>query len=86
VVESSALLKRRSPKGYRGFESLPHRFPRMALAESRKHNIHAFRPRIMAVKTPRRVREDHSERPGGLRQRRSHAHTLWALAKVTRGR
>jgi hypothetical protein len=25
VVESSALLKRRSPKGYRGFESLPHR-------------------------------------------------------------
>jgi hypothetical protein len=26
VVESSALLKRRSPKGYRGFESLPHRF------------------------------------------------------------
>jgi zinc ribbon protein len=27
VVESSALLKRRSPKGYRGFESLPHRFP-----------------------------------------------------------
>jgi hypothetical protein len=28
VVESSALLKRRSPKGYRGFESLPHRFHR----------------------------------------------------------
>ena len=28
MVESSALLKRRSPKGYRGFESLPHRFPR----------------------------------------------------------
>jgi hypothetical protein len=27
VVESSALLKRRSPKGYRGFESLPHRVP-----------------------------------------------------------
>ena len=27
MVESSALLKRRSPKGYRGFESLPHRFP-----------------------------------------------------------
>ena len=26
MVESSALLKRRSPKGYRGFESLPHRF------------------------------------------------------------
>jgi hypothetical protein len=25
VVESSALLKRRSSKGYRGFESLPHR-------------------------------------------------------------
>ncbi len=25
MVESSALLKRRSPKGYRGFESLPHR-------------------------------------------------------------
>jgi cephalosporin hydroxylase len=25
VVESSALLKRRTPKGYRGFESLPHR-------------------------------------------------------------
>ena len=27
MVESSALLKRRSPKGYRGFESLPHRSP-----------------------------------------------------------
>ena len=27
MVESSALLKRRSPKGYRGFESLPHRHP-----------------------------------------------------------
>ncbi len=26
MVESSALLKRRTPKGYRGFESLPHRF------------------------------------------------------------
>ena len=26
MVESSALLKRRSSKGYRGFESLPHRF------------------------------------------------------------
>jgi hypothetical protein len=26
VVESSALLKRRTSKGYRGFESLPHRF------------------------------------------------------------
>jgi hypothetical protein len=25
VVESSALLKRRTSKGYRGFESLPHR-------------------------------------------------------------
>ena len=25
MVESSALLKRRSSKGYRGFESLPHR-------------------------------------------------------------
>ena len=29
MVESSALLKRRSPKGYRGFESLPHRFRSM---------------------------------------------------------
>ncbi len=28
MVESSALLKRRSPKGYRGFESLPHRASR----------------------------------------------------------
>ena len=28
MVESSALLKRRTPKGYRGFESLPHRFTR----------------------------------------------------------
>ena len=28
MVESSALLKRRAPKGYRGFESLPHRFHR----------------------------------------------------------
>ena len=27
MVESSALLKRHTPKGYRGFESLPHRFP-----------------------------------------------------------
>ena len=26
MVESSALLKRHTPKGYRGFESLPHRF------------------------------------------------------------
>ena len=26
MVESSALLKRRTSKGYRGFESLPHRF------------------------------------------------------------
>ena len=25
MVESSALLKRHTPKGYRGFESLPHR-------------------------------------------------------------
>ena len=25
MVESNALLKRRTPKGYRGFESLPHR-------------------------------------------------------------
>ena len=25
MVESSALLKRRTSKGYRGFESLPHR-------------------------------------------------------------
>ena len=34
MVESSALLKRRTPKGYRGFESLPHRF-RAALAKER---------------------------------------------------
>ena len=33
MVESSALLKRRSPKGYRGFESLPHRFSRRNLRE-----------------------------------------------------
>jgi hypothetical protein len=26
VVESGALLKRCTPKGYPGFESLPHRF------------------------------------------------------------
>lgn len=31
MVESSALLKRRSPKGYRGFESLPHRIIRELL-------------------------------------------------------
>jgi hypothetical protein len=31
VVESSALLKRRSPKGYRGFESLPHRFVQLSV-------------------------------------------------------
>ena len=31
MVESSALLKRRSPKGYRGFESLPHRFVSLAV-------------------------------------------------------
>jgi hypothetical protein len=42
VVESSALLKRRTPKGYRGFESLPHRacildfyrLPRRSLAKA----------------------------------------------------
>jgi hypothetical protein len=36
VVESSALLKRRTPKGYRGFESLPHRgfFPRKRLSKA----------------------------------------------------
>ena len=36
MVESSALLKRRSPKGYRGFESLPHR-----------HGIADFRSSIL---------------------------------------
>jgi hypothetical protein len=30
VVESSALLKRHTPKGYRGFESLPHRVLRIS--------------------------------------------------------
>jgi hypothetical protein len=43
VVESSALLKRRSPKGYRGFESLPHRLPRNIACDARcitvLHNI-----------------------------------------------
>ena len=34
MVESNALLKRRSPKGYRGFESLPLR----QLANSLKTN------------------------------------------------
>ena len=29
MVESSALLKRRTPKGYPGFESLPHRVNRL---------------------------------------------------------
>ena len=38
MVESSALLKRRTPKGYRGFESLPHRSPRMTLNQSKTHN------------------------------------------------
>jgi hypothetical protein len=44
VVESSALLKRRSPKGYRGFESLPHRFPREKLQALRLNNIFAYSP------------------------------------------
>jgi hypothetical protein len=34
VVESSALLKRHTPKGYRGFESLPHRHDRDAVNRS----------------------------------------------------
>jgi hypothetical protein len=33
VVESSALLKRRTPKGYRGFESLPHRILRFIIGK-----------------------------------------------------
>ncbi len=37
MVESSALLKRRSPKGYRGFESLPHRFSEKS-GERELHN------------------------------------------------
>jgi hypothetical protein len=41
VVESSALLKRRSPKGYRGFESLPHRFTRDTETCGELHNIFA---------------------------------------------
>ena len=35
MVESSALLKRRSSKGYRGFESLPHRFTRESAARAK---------------------------------------------------
>jgi hypothetical protein len=45
VVESSALLKRRTPKGYRGFESLPHRSTRnealtveLAIVTTRSYN------------------------------------------------
>ena len=44
MVESSALLKRRSPKGYRGFESLPHRFPREKRRLSDLNNIFAYSP------------------------------------------
>ena len=33
MVESNALLKRRSPKGYRGFESLPHRITNLSACE-----------------------------------------------------
>ena len=36
MVESSALLKRHTPKGYRGFESLPHRFHREAASNEPK--------------------------------------------------
>jgi hypothetical protein len=47
VVESSALLKRRSPKGYRGFESLPHRFPRGLLMRGLGVTlVHNKRPEI----------------------------------------
>jgi len=40
------LLKRRSPKGYRGFESLPHRFfgvPRPKLSNFSRTEPRSFR-------------------------------------------
>jgi hypothetical protein len=56
VVESSALLKRRSPKGYRGFESLPHRHspqrdrkrqhPTISLIISEFHRLIPFAARV----------------------------------------
>jgi hypothetical protein len=39
VVESSALLKRRTSKGYRGFESLPHRCPRITANLEQSKNV-----------------------------------------------
>jgi hypothetical protein len=48
VVESSALLKRRTSKGYRGFESLPHR----QLQQHRSCNV-PHRRRRQRVNPPR---------------------------------
>ena len=51
MVESSALLKRRSPKGYRGFESLPHRQLPVPLLET--SSVFCFIVRVLAAKSHR---------------------------------
>ena len=40
MVESSALLKRRTPKGYRGFESLPHRHSTVLNGKDSGESLH----------------------------------------------
>src|SRR5437667_6405100 len=51
MVESSALLKRRSPKGYRGFESLPHRH---CIADLRFSILDLLRGRASVLSRTRR--------------------------------
>ena len=53
MVESNALLKRRSPKGYRGFESLPHRSSIDGLLITR-------RPLVPKIRTTTRLRLPHA--------------------------
>ena len=54
MVESSALLKRRTPKGYRGFESLPHR-----------HVPDLVNRRLTEVRVFSRTGDSNSVRPAG---------------------
>ena len=55
MVESSALLKRRSSKGYRGFESLPHR------ASARRLKLLAKVGRTVAYDALKLIGGRHSE-------------------------
>ena len=55
MVESSALLKRRTPKGYRGFESLPHRFLNHTEADSLMYRDESRRTSPRARVRPRPV-------------------------------